>query len=88
VRTVAAYGLSHDMVSLYTRAQEGPREKLRKRAVIDGAAFGFGQGMFVFLCARPSFPPDLCPMYQARMHARIHTALKLPCLNVARSIWL
>ena len=53
VRTVAAYGLSGDMVGLYTRAQEGPGELLRKRANINGAAFGFGQGMFVFLCARP-----------------------------------
>jgi hypothetical protein len=50
VRTVAAYGLSHDMVGLYTRAQEGTGEQLRKRANINGFAFGFGQGMFVFLC--------------------------------------
>jgi hypothetical protein len=39
------------MVGLYTRAQEGPGEQLRKRANINGFAFGFGQGMFVFLCA-------------------------------------
>ena len=57
VRTVAAYGLSRDMVGLYTLAQEGPGEQLRKRSNINGAAFGFGQGMFVFLCARPAASP-------------------------------
>ena len=48
---MAAYGLSADMVALYTRAQEGPKAALRKRANVNGAAFGFGQGMFVFLYA-------------------------------------
>ena len=51
VRTVAAYGLSRNMVGLYTHAQEGPSEELRQRANINGFAFGFGQGMFVLLYA-------------------------------------
>ena len=51
VRTVAAYGLSDNMVALYTGAQEGPRSELRKRALVNGSAFGFGQGMFVYLYA-------------------------------------
>jgi ATP-binding cassette subfamily B (MDR/TAP) protein 1 len=51
VRTVAAYGLSRNMVGLYTQAQEGPSEQLQMRANINGLAFGFGQGMFVLLYA-------------------------------------
>jgi hypothetical protein len=88
VRTVAAYGLSQDMVSLYTRAQEGPREKLRKRAMVDGAAFGFGQGMFVFLCARPhpSFSRSLPPFpgHLALTYARILTAHLPPAQSLCR----
>ena len=51
VRTVAAYGLGDDMVALYAGAQEGPGEELRHRANVIGFAFGFGQGMCVFLYA-------------------------------------
>ena len=38
---VAAYSLGEDMVELYTGAQEGPATELRRRATINGAAFGF-----------------------------------------------
>lgn len=51
VRTVAAYGLAGAMVDRYSAAQEGPVAGIRKKAYVNGGAFGFGQGMFVFLYA-------------------------------------
>ena len=51
MRTVAAYGLDDQMVSLYAEAQAGPVATQLKKANTMGIGYAFGQAMFLLLYA-------------------------------------